>query len=317
MSVYLVAALLALLPALSPPPATAGHCQAPAALQILGSGGPIADDARASSGYLLWRDGQSRVLIDAGGGTFQRFGHAGADLDSLDLIAITHLHTDHVADLPALLKGAYFSDRGRPLTIAGPTGNARFPSLETFLGRLFDADHGAFAYLFGLLDGSGRMFRLEPVTAEATVDTAQTVLERDGLRVRALGVDHGPVPSLAYRIEFDDTVVVISGDQNLSGAGFVDFARDADLLVMPMAIPETAGPAARNLHALPSRIGQVAAHAGVKHLLLSHFMARSLRDIETQLDHVRAGFGSEIALAHDLNCIALPGAAQREPPAPE
>ena len=37
-------------------------------LQILGSGGPIADDGRASSGYLVWVDGESRVLIDAGGG---------------------------------------------------------------------------------------------------------------------------------------------------------------------------------------------------------------------------------------------------------
>jgi hypothetical protein len=52
-------------------------------LQILGSGGPIADDARASSGYLVWADGKSRVLIDAGGGTFLRFGEAGASFAEL------------------------------------------------------------------------------------------------------------------------------------------------------------------------------------------------------------------------------------------
>ena len=46
-------------------------------LQVLGSGGPIADDGRASSGYLLWKDGQARVLIDTGGGIFLRFGEAG------------------------------------------------------------------------------------------------------------------------------------------------------------------------------------------------------------------------------------------------
>jgi hypothetical protein len=42
------------------------------ALQILGPGGPIANDGRASSGYLVWVDGVARVLPDAGGGIFLR-----------------------------------------------------------------------------------------------------------------------------------------------------------------------------------------------------------------------------------------------------
>lgn len=45
----------------------AGQCPAPTgvSLQVFGSGRPIADDARASSGYVVWIDGKSRVLIDA------------------------------------------------------------------------------------------------------------------------------------------------------------------------------------------------------------------------------------------------------------
>jgi hypothetical protein len=48
-------------------------------------------------------------LVDAGGGTFLRFGEAGGSVEDLDRIAISHLHTDHVADLPALLKGGYLT----------------------------------------------------------------------------------------------------------------------------------------------------------------------------------------------------------------
>ena len=92
-------------------------------LQILGSGGPIADDGRASSGYLVWVDGESRVLIDAGGGTFLRFGEAGASFAALDFVGLSHLHTDHSADFPALLKSGSFSDRDRPLPVAGPDGD--------------------------------------------------------------------------------------------------------------------------------------------------------------------------------------------------
>jgi len=38
-----------------------------------------------------------------GGGAFLRFGQAQAKLSDLSLIAISHLHPDHVSDLPALL----------------------------------------------------------------------------------------------------------------------------------------------------------------------------------------------------------------------
>jgi len=275
------------------------------ALQILGSGGPIADDDRASSGYLLWRDGKAVALIDAGGGTFQRFGASGATLETLELIAITHVHTDHAADLPALLKGAYFSNRTRDLPIAGPTGNARFPGLNAYLESLFDADRGAFRYLSGLLDGSGRLFRLDRLNIDRQTREPISVLESEGMNVAALGVHHGPVPSLAYRFDFDDLGVVISGDQNLSTEGFIEFAADADVLVMPFAITENAGRAARNLHATPSAIGKAAAEAGAARLVLSHFMARSLRDLDAQLEHVRAYYKGPITLAEDLKCIAL------------
>jgi hypothetical protein len=42
-------------------------------LQVLGSGGPAAWDGRASSAYVLWVDGRSRVLVDAGGGSKNLF----------------------------------------------------------------------------------------------------------------------------------------------------------------------------------------------------------------------------------------------------
>ncbi len=74
-------------------------------LQLLGSGGPISDDLRASSGELVWWKGKSRVMIDAGGGVYLRFGQAGGKLEDLDFLGLSHFHTDHVADVPALLKG--------------------------------------------------------------------------------------------------------------------------------------------------------------------------------------------------------------------
>ncbi|MFU8878409.1 MAG: MBL fold metallo-hydrolase, partial [Wenzhouxiangellaceae bacterium] len=263
MATVLAASVMAL------PAAAAMSCgQQPLALQVLGSGGPMADGDRAGSGYVVWRDGQAKVLIDAGGGVFLRFGQAGASLDTLEHVAITHFHTDHVADLTALLKGAAFSERRAPLPISGPNGNRRFPSLEHFLQAQFAADGGAFAYLGGLLEDNGDMFRLQPITVAAERRDTVEVHRGEDLVIEAIGIPHGPVPTLAYRIEVDDRSLVISGDQNLGDGSFIEFARGADVLVMPFAIPEGAGPAAANLHARPSAIGRAAASADVDHLVL-------------------------------------------------
>ena len=122
-------------------------------LQVLGSGGPIADDGRSSTGYLVWINGHSRFMIDTGGGTFLRFGEAGARFEDLSLIAISHFHTDHSSDLAAILKSGYFSERTKNLAISGPGGDGAYPPLDEFLARLLGSDQGAYAYLAGYLDG--------------------------------------------------------------------------------------------------------------------------------------------------------------------
>src|SRR5579862_1473888 len=128
-----------------PTGAMAQSCAAgPATVQILGSGGPAFNSARASAGYLLWIDGEARMLVDMGGGAYFRFSQSGAKLGDLALIAISHLHPDHVSDLPAFL---WLSQglRKEPLRIIGPSGNSIggpagndvAPDFQTFLTRLF------------------------------------------------------------------------------------------------------------------------------------------------------------------------------------
>jgi hypothetical protein len=133
------------------------------ALQVLGSGGPELQQKRASSSYLLWWNGQARVLIDIGGGAALRFGQADASVMGLDVILLTHLHVDHVGDLPALVKSSFFEDRQETLPVYGPTGNANFPATSSFVRELFSSPHGAFRYLSELVTpGQGGAYLLEP-----------------------------------------------------------------------------------------------------------------------------------------------------------
>ena len=276
-------------------------------LQILGSGGPIADDGRASSGYLIWIDGKSRFLIDAGGGIFLRFGEAGAHFADLDHIAISHFHTDHSTDLSALLKSGYFSNRTRKLTISGPAAGGDYPGTGDYLKRLLDQDNGVYAYLAGYLDGSAGLVKLEPIEVDPRLGKASRVYADPmaGIEIDALGVPHGPVPALSYRVNIGQQSIVFSGDQNGSSDAFIEFARGVDVLVMHMPVPESISGIGRKLHAPPSLIGKIAAETGTGKLVLSHFMARSLENREENLKQIRSRFSGTLVNAVDLDCVGF------------
>jgi ribonuclease BN (tRNA processing enzyme) len=274
------------------------------ALQVLGSGGPVADDARASTAYLVWIDGKSRLMIDAGGGSFLRFGEAQARFTDLDFVGLSHFHTDHSADFPALLKSGYFTNRERELVVAGPGGNSRFPGLRTYLDSMLNPDDGAYAYLGGYLDGSGGLVKIEAVEVDASDPI--TVYEHGDITVDALHVPHGIVPALAFRVTIEEESLVFSSDQSLGNPAFETFAAHASTLVMHMPLPEAAT-SGTTLHAVPSRIGEFAGAAQPGMLVLSHFMARSLRDFDTNVDLVRAGYDGDIIVAEDLACYSLNG----------
>ena len=288
------------------------------AVQVLGSGGPMPYGARASTGYLVWIDGKAKMLIDVGGGTFVRFGEAEAGLDELSIVLISHFHADHVSDLPAFLWGTFLlrglsGKMDQNLTIVGPTGNAVYPDIHTFLHTLVANDKGLFPELSRL--------RLEVVNATATGTEVTTVFRDKGLEVQALGVPHSNMPALAFKIILGETSIVFGGDQNGKNPVYRQFVQNADLLIMHLSISESPGLAAGGamslleLHAPPSLIGQIAAAGNVKTLVVSHLMGLddnhpksayfSLNDLQSNLELIRREYGGTVIQAEDLLCIPI------------
>jgi ribonuclease BN (tRNA processing enzyme) len=209
-------------------------CNSPGmtAVQVLGSGGPIADDGRSSSAYLVWVDGKARVMIDVGSGSFLRFGESGAKFSDLLFIGLSHFHTDHSADFPALLKTGYFDDSRAPLTVSGPSGNRRFPGLDDFLERTISAANGSYAYLSDYLGDSGRARSILPIEVAVNDIVVTRVYENTShnITVDALPVPHGVVPALAFRVSVGEESVVFTSDQNGSEAELAAFANGTSTL---------------------------------------------------------------------------------------
>lgn len=273
-------------------------------LQVLGSGGPEITDHRASTSYLIWRDGHARILIDMGPGSLLRYESSGAKLEDLDIVLLTHLHVDHSADLPALVKGSYFTRRDRDLPIYGPTGNALMPPTGAFLNSLFATPNGAFRYLDDYLGDQGE-YRLIAQDVEADGDRLATVLDDERYRITVVPVHHGPIPALAWRIDVDGKHIVISGDMNGDKHTLEKLADQADLLVAHHAIPEGMMGGARELHMPPSIIGKIAAEAKVKQLILSHRMLRTIGREAESTGLIREHYQGQITYAEDGQCFRV------------
>lgn len=276
------------------------------ALQVLGSGGPELQTKRASSSYLIWLDGKARVLVDSGGGSALRFGESGAQMADLDVVLFTHLHADHSADFPALVKSSYFETRTRSLPVFGPLGNAAFPNTVEFVQSLF-GPKGAYRYLNDFITPNQATYHIQANNVVVSGSQMPLVFDQNGIKATATDVIHGSVPALAWRIDIAGKSIVFSGDtsgdNNGDNGNLQRLAQHADIFVAHNAVPEGATGAARSLHMPPSVIGRIAEQSKVKQLVLSHRMLRTLGKEPETLQAIRAQYAGKTLFANDLDCF--------------
>jgi ribonuclease BN (tRNA processing enzyme) len=280
-------------------------------LSVLGSGGP-ASSGRAASGYVVSIDRTPRILIDAGPGAFVRLGEMGIDLEHLDTILLTHLHIDHAGDVPGFVKSRDLSyDHALTFRFFGPEAGGEYPSTRAFLEGLFGA-HGAFAYLPKFRN----VLTLEPHDLPTRADAPiQDLVREKDVHVTSVAVDHDDVPAVAYRVEHGGHAVVVSGDLASKNDNLIRLARDADLLVYDAAVrdPPASAPGLYALHTPPRRIGEVAAAAHVRAVLLSHVTPGVEEAQDEVLRSIRASYAGPVRFATDCMRVDLATAATSPP----
>ncbi|PKK84840.1 MAG: hypothetical protein CVT49_01410 [candidate division Zixibacteria bacterium HGW-Zixibacteria-1] len=88
-------------------------------ITILGSGSGNPSAERSSSGYVLEYNGRL-LLFDCGSGVSSSFVRSAFEPAKVDAIFISHMHPDHVSDLPVFIQLLYLADRLEPLTVYLP-----------------------------------------------------------------------------------------------------------------------------------------------------------------------------------------------------
>src|SRR5690349_2696576 len=171
---------------------------------LLGTGSPIPDARRAGPSTLVRAGGQT-FLVDCGRGVQQRLAAAGSGANALTAMLLTHLHSDHIADLGDVIITRWvstFTPDPAPLQIIGPPGTA----------EVVDATLKAFGFDIGYRIAHHADLT-SPPPVEAHECTDGVVWDRDGVTIRVAPTDHRPVaPTIGFRVEHADASVVLAGD---------------------------------------------------------------------------------------------------------
>ncbi|MEM8824714.1 MAG: MBL fold metallo-hydrolase [Pseudomonadota bacterium] len=275
-------------------------------------GGPAVRPGSNRPTSILVRMAGQTILVDAGLGAAMGVCDQGIALTEIDLIIVTHLHSDHYLELGPLLHTAWTCGLAKPLPVIGP------PGLEAYWRHFLDA----MAFDVDLRQRDEGRPPLAPLAAiEELTDGFETVL--GDVRIAALRNDHPPIEdSFALRLIAGETAVVLSGDTAPLPA-MEAFARGADLLVHEaMLVDGVAATIARipdpdprleqhilRSHTPAAEVGRLAQAAGVKALALNHFVPDGLPGFgeDDWAREVRKHWDGPLHLGRDGMRIALPG----------
>jgi ribonuclease Z len=278
---------------------------------LLGTGSPIPDAQRAGPSTLVRAGGQT-FLVDCGRGVQQRMTAAGAAAAGLSALLLTHLHSDHIADLGDVIITRWvstFTPDPSPLQIIGPPGTA----------EVVEATLKAFGFDIGY-----RIAHHADLTSPPPVEvhefTEGVVWDLDGVTIQAAPTDHRPVaPTIGFRVEHNGASVVLAGDTVpcdsldtlAAGAGaLVHTVIRKDLIdAMPMQrIRDIC-----DYHSSVEQAAATAARADVGILILTHYVPAIAPGQEDEWRALAASvFDRQIELGDDLHRVEVhPGVCHR------
>ncbi|MGN1291034.1 MAG: MBL fold metallo-hydrolase [Bradyrhizobium sp.] len=250
-------------------------------------------------------------VIDCGMGVSRQLVSAGVSIPSVKYIFISHHHSDHNLEYGNLFYNAWAAGLSTPIHSFGPKGIEAMTKEYWELNK-FDVETR--------IEDEGRPDPRKLLIAKDITDDG-IVLKTSDVTVTAFRTPHPPiVDNFAYKFETPDGVIVFSSDTAYNPK-LAEFAKGADVLVheclyipaVDRLVAKTRNGATLRKHLLDSHtstedVGRIAAAAGVKTLVLSHFVPGDdplVTDDDWTRD-VRTNFKGRIVVAKDLMELKLP-----------
>ena len=293
---------------------------------MLGTGAALPDPERCHTSILITLDSGRHLMLDCGHGATHQLMRIDVNPAEVGDLFLTHLHHDHVCELPFFVITGWILGRSGALNIFGPDGTKKL-SGHLFENGAFDADIRA--------RGSypARQANMEAIRPNIREYEPGIVLEDADIRVTSAHVEHIPreiSPCFGFRIEAEGKVVTFSGD-TAPCDNILELSRGADLLIHECTFNEAFIEHRRKSrvgtfsHTSPADLGRLAVKAGVKHLVATHIghvdslnpvLKRAAKkhmpvelmgphQIDAMVSEIRSTYQGPLQMAHDLMRIDL------------
>lgn len=269
---------------------------------LLGTGNPRPVMSRFGPSTLV-EAGDQKLLFDCGRGTTQRLYQVGIPFNDANALFLTHLHSDHTVGIPDLWLTEWIMGRTVPLRIWGPAGTKEMIS---HLQQAWAFDAHMRRDVDEKLPAAG-------AEIEASEIEQGVIYEKNGVKVTAFLVDHGPVkPAFGYRVDYHGHSVTLSGDTRLS-ENLIRFATGTDVLVHEVLDPEAYAKLRNSMndnerakviahHTLPDQAGIIFSRVKPKLAIYSHIVPP---DVPTLVDQTRKTYTGPLEVGEDLMTIEI------------
>ena len=191
---------------------------------VCGSRSPLPSPGRAETCILITA-GDDLFVVDIGDGSNDNLRSWNINFRDIEAVLITHLHSDHIADLPGLHQNAWVvGERSSKLKVFGPEGIDQFTQgIEMAYAHDYVFRNEHHGDLIAPLQFAGFDTRV--------IDLKNPVIFDNGeLKITAFKVIHEPIePALGFRFEYKGRSIVISGDTSYTQT-VIDNSMNADVL---------------------------------------------------------------------------------------
>ena len=245
---------------------------------VCGSRSPLPSPGRAEA-CILVEAGNDIYIFDLGNGSVNNLTQYQIPWPNVKTVLITHMHSDHIADLPDAHLQSWIQGRNEPLKVYGPDGiNLVTKGFELAYSAdyKYRSDHHGQEMLPMTIAGFN----------EITITNGELIPNQTpGLEILPFVVDHYPVNSAyGFKISYKGRTIVISGDTIHDGS-VQKYSKDVDLLIhsaISIDIVERMRGLApipqmdkilfdiQDYHTTIKEAGEIARDANVKHLLIYH-----------------------------------------------
>jgi ribonuclease Z len=279
---------------------------------VLGSGDPWIRRSQASGSVLVEVGNADRdfFFLDLGSGALANFTALGLPVEATTKVFLSHLHADHVGDIPGLLGSLAKAGRSDPVEVWGGGSEDPELGLAAFVEHMGKAMAWDAASVRGVRPTTG----FAMIGHEIPFDRPETVYDRGGVTVTCFPAIHGLSGAVGYSLTYAGLTVVFSGDTRPCRF-VVDAAAGADLLIhecfqSPAVVArasglplETALNITRLAHTVPDQMGRILQMTEPRMGALWHLDVTP--GVDTVLDEVGAHYGGPVTVTQDFTVFDI------------